>query len=149
MLILWRTLLLVALHLGVLVAFPNYTEFAPITVFVMFLLSMGGMVALSSALNMMGMSRSFFMNRIVEILYLLAVAIILLMVTPQGGDGRSPWDRVSAGHYPTERDVRTGLARFGLDFGGEDAQKKVGAAVNTINKNLKDAKNTVAKEVKE
>ncbi|MDR1124106.1 MAG: hypothetical protein LBL61_05915 [Elusimicrobiota bacterium] len=142
--ILWRVLLLAALHFGALVCFPDYTAFAPITVFIIFLISCAAMVAATSLMSLTGLGRYFFMNRLFEIIMLVAVAAVLLIFTPQL-NGTRPFDRVMAGNYPTKRDIDRGLAKFGLKSVNE-VQSKINSAAGKIGDGLNDAKSVIVKE---
>ena len=144
MTIVWRVFLLVVLHVGVLIAFPDYTEFAPITVFILFLLSCGGMVAITSLMSIMGMGRYFVMNRVADIVIVVISGAILLLFTPQLG-GVRPWDRVMKGQYPTQSDIDRGLAKFGIKE-VKHVQNKLGAAADKVGSGLQDAKSIVVNE---
>ena len=144
MTILWRVFLLIVLHVGVLIAFPDFTEYAPITVFILFLLSCGGMVAITSLISIMGMGRYFIMNRAADIIIVLLSGAILLLFTPQTS-GVSPWDRVMKGQYPTQHDIDRGLAKFGIKE-VKQVQSGVNSAVGKIGSGLQDAKSVVINE---
>ena len=144
MTIVWRLMLLAALHLGVLICFPDYSSFAPVTVFILFLLSCGGMVAATSMMTAIGLHKYFFMNRMMEFIMLVIVAIILLIFTPQIG-GVRPWDKIMKGQYPSRHDIDRGLARFGFkDI--KHIQSGVATAADKVGGSLQDAKAVVIKE---
>ncbi|MDR0734294.1 MAG: hypothetical protein LBG16_00985, partial [Elusimicrobiota bacterium] len=142
--ILWRVLLLAALHFGALVCFPDYTAFAPVTVFIIFLISCAAMVAATSLMSLTGLGRYFFMNRLFEVIMIAVVAAILLIFTPQL-NGTRPFDRVTAGRYPTKHDIDRGLAKFGLKSVNE-VQSKINSAADKIGDGLNDAKSVIVKE---
>ncbi|MDR0953541.1 MAG: hypothetical protein LBM71_05140 [Elusimicrobiota bacterium] len=130
--VLWRVILLAILHFGVLICFPNYTNFAPITVFIIFLLCSAGAIAISSLLSIFGV-RGFLINRIVDMFILLGAALILLTFTPQS-DGVTPFDKVMNGRYPTQHDIDKGLAKMGLGS-VEEIKQEVSGKVDTLNQN--------------
>jgi hypothetical protein len=143
----WRTALLAALHFGVLVCFPDYTAFAPVTVFIIFLISPAAMVAATTLMSLIGLGRYFFMNILFDIAMVAIVAFILLIFTPQA-NGVKPFDRIRNGNYPTKHDINRGLAKFGLkDI--ENIKSNLDSAANKIGDGLKDAKAVVAKEISE
>jgi uncharacterized membrane protein len=143
--ILWRVLLLAALHFGVLVCFPDYTDFAPVTVFIIFLLSTAGMIAATSLMSMMGLSGYFFMNTIFDVIMVIIVGVILLIFTPQVG-GVRPFDRVMNGQYPTRNQIDRGLKRFGLGGIDKEIQKTVDSAAKDIKHGFGEVKSVVVKE---
>lgn len=145
MLIIWRGLLLAVLHLAVLVCFPDYTPFAPVTVFIVFLISMAVVIAATGLFSAMGANKSFAGNRFMEVVFLIIVAIILLMAVPQK-DNTSPFDKVKNGRYPTKSDINRGLAKFGIKGLDKDVQKALDSTANSFNYGLNEAKSVVNKQ---
>ena len=145
MTMLWRVMLLAALSFGVLIAFPDYTTFAPVTVFIIFLFSCGAMVAATTLMAMTRLNKYFIMNRVFEIIMLIIAAIVLLIFTPQTG-GVRPWDKVKQGRYPTESDINRGLSKFGLKD-VKHVQSTVGGVARKVGEGLEDAKAVVVKEI--
>jgi hypothetical protein len=145
--ILWRAVLLAAVHFGVLLCFPDYTAFAPATVFIIFLVCVAAMLAETSLMSLIGLGRYFFMNLVFDVIMVAAAALILLIFTPQN-NGVRPFDRVMKGHYPTKQDINRGLAQFGLKS-VDEVKTGMDSAARKINDGLSDAKSVVAKEVRD
>jgi len=140
----WRILLLALLHFGVLVAYPEYTEFAPITVFIIFLVSCAAMVAATGLMSLLGLNRYFFMNRLFDAVMIIIVGLVLLIFTPQTS-GVRPYDKVMKGQYPTKNDINRGLAKFGIK-GVDEVKSGLNTAAGKIGEGLNEAKTVVAKQ---
>lgn len=145
--IFWRLVLLAALHFGVLVCYPDYTAFAPVTVFIVFLLCGAGVIALSGLLSMMGLNKSVAMNFLFDIVMIVVAAVILLVYTPQMSSVR-PFDRVAKGQYPTQNDIDRGLAKFGLGS-VKQISNHASSAAGKIGDGLQDAATVVHRQIDE
>jgi len=143
----WRIFLLAALHFGVLVAYPEYTAFAPITVFIIFLISCAAVIAATTLMSIVGLGKYVVMNFIFDVVMVIIVGALLLMFTPQAS-GVRPFDRVVKGQYPTKSDIDRGLAKFGLKS-VDHIKSGLDSAAGKIGDGLSDAKNVVVKEIRE
>lgn len=145
MAIIWRTLLLLALHSGVLILFPNYPSYAPLAVLVLFAACFIAMLMLSAVFSILWLSRSAAFRALFDFILVVAVSVMLLLLTPQS-NGESPADKLMRGKYPTVTDVQTGWSSFKLLFSKDKLQKDVAPAFNEFNRGVKVLKDAVEKD---
>lgn len=145
MIILWRTLLLVILHIGVLVLFPNYPASAPLTVLILFASSFISMLILSAIFSILWLSRSMAFMALFDFLMVVSIGVMLLLITPQSNN-ESPADKLMRGKYPTITDVQTGWSSFKLLFSQDALQKDITPAFEEFNRGVKVLKDAVEKD---
>ncbi len=145
MIIIWRILLLLVLHAGVLILFPNYPPSAPFTVSVLFGASVLAVLLLSAIFSILWLSRSTAFTALFDFLLVVCVSVMLLVLTPQSNE-ESPADKLMRGKYPSATDVQTGWSSFKLLFSQDSLQKDIAPVVTEFNRGAKVIKDAVEKD---
>ncbi len=145
MAILWRIFLLIILHAGVLILFPNYPPSAPLTVLILFGAFLMATLLLSAIFSILWLSRSIAFTALFDFLLVVSVSVILLVLTPQS-NGESPADKLMRGKYPTVADAQTGWSSFKLFFSKDALQKDIAPVVTEFNRGAKVIKEAVEKD---
>lgn len=145
MLIIWRFILLTIIFLAALICFPDYPQTAPITVFIMFIISFVAVLVLTFFSSILFLGRSHVFNCIFDLAMILVVGYFLLSIMPQT-DGVSPYDKVKNGKYPTESQIKKGLKK--LDFTTEGLEEDIKKTSKELNKGIGEIQKVITKEVK-
>ena len=145
MLIIWRFILLTIIFLAALICFPYYPQTAPITVFIMFIISFVAVLVLTFFSSIFFLGRSHVFNCIFDLAMILVVGYFLLNIMPQT-DGVSPYDKVKNGKYPTESQIKKGLKK--LDFTTEGLEEDIKKTSKELNKGIGEIQKVITKEVK-
>ncbi len=146
MLIIWRFILLTIIFLAALICFPDYPQTAPITIFIMFIISFVAVLVLTFFSSVLLLSRSAAFNCVFDLATILVVGYFLLNIMPQT-DGVSPYDKVRSGKYPTESQIKRGLKK--LDFTTEGLGEDIKRTGEDLNKGIGEIQKVITKEVKD
>lgn len=145
MIIIWRIFLLLILHAGVLILFPNYPPSAPLTVLVLFGASVLAVLLLSAIFSILWLSRSVAFTALFDFLLVVSVSVMLLVLTPQSNQ-ESPADKLMRGKYPSSADIQTGWSSFKLFFSQDALQKDIAPVIKEFNRGAQAVKDAVEKD---
>lgn len=147
-LIIWRILILAVLHAGVLILFPYYPATGPLTVFIIFLVSVGVVIGLSSLFSLLWLSKSVIISSLFDFVMICAASAILLLVTPQT-DNISPADKLLKGNYPVKANMEEGWKKFKKAAALDAFDKELKPAIDEVNRGVAVIKKAVVQDVKE
>ena len=147
MIILWRTLLIIACCFAVIICYPHYANGAitiMITWAVIAFFTMLGITLIAKAL-LLGKSHVF--NSLLDIAIIIGFLYILLNIFVQI-DGTTPYNRIKKNIYPTSQDIRNGLKNIGLNE-NKKALNQLQQNINEVSNNLEKVKTIITKEHKD
>ena len=136
--------MLLALHIGVLILFPYYPPSAPLSVFVIFVVSSVFVIGMSALFSLLWLSKSIIFSSLFDLAIVIGVSILLLVVTPQSNDV-SPADKLLNGNFPTKATAEVGWYNFVQLFSKDTLGQKIAPTMEEMSKGI----NVLKKAVKE
>ena len=144
MIILRRAILLALVCVAVPVCFPDFPFSAGPIIFGLYIVILLGIVFISAVLSVLPFSKSKIINALMDILFMIIAAIILMMFIPQL-DGVRPWQKIKQGRYPTKAQIYKGLSKIGIGS-PKEWQEDFKSNVNTAKGGIKKVEKVVVKE---
>ena len=147
MIILWRTLLIIACCFAVMICYPHYAD-GTITIMITWTIiaffTMIGITLITKAL-LLGKSHVF--NSLIDVAIIIGFLYILLNIFIQI-DGTTPYMRLKKNIYPTSQDVKIGIKNLGLNE-NKKALNQLQQNINEVSNNLEKVKTIITKEHKD